>query len=334
MRAKSIKNKARINVELSPAELKAKLNKTVNELGSLREYVAQLEEEVKIWRSGGKVDSALWAQSGSAPAPRSKLPGSGGPSPAPTPFSDSRPDTPAFGPMDKDEREEFLRRENELSDQLAEKESELAVKEKLLATFKEEIAFLREQETSWKKENESMAHELSELRIASARLESDAKDTSITLDSYKEKVVELQRDIEEQKAQIDELRKVQAREKEEEKEKRKQEMLNEMMSKIDMGGTQLDAANEKLRQALKELDASKDNSNVSSQIRELIREHMAVNQEQFRELQERIRGYQEEAELQTKRANEVEKLLAQRDAAYEELLKKSGGVAVDEVKVG
>lgn len=168
-----------------------------------------------------------------------------------------------------------------------------------------------------------MAHELSDLRIASARLESEAKDTSITLDSYKDKVGELQRDIEEQKVQIEDLKKVQAREKEEEKEKRKQEMLNDMMSKIDMGGTQLDAANDKLRQALKELDnvsGNEQQSKVSSNMRELIREHMAVNQEQFRELQERIRSHQEEAELQTKRANEVEKLLSERDTAYEELL--------------
>lgn len=148
MRAKSIKNKARINVELSPAELKSKLSKTTGELASLREFVACLEEEVNIWRSGGKVDSADWAKSGQPSSLARKL--GAGISPIPTP-SDSRPDTPSFSVMDKDEREEFLRRENELSDQLAEKESALASKEKLLVDLKEEMAFLREQESSWKK---------------------------------------------------------------------------------------------------------------------------------------------------------------------------------------
>lgn len=45
---------------------------------------------------------------------------------------------------------------------------------------------------------------------------------------------DLQRDIEEQKALIEELKKTERREKEEEKERRKEIMLGEMMAKIDM----------------------------------------------------------------------------------------------------
>lgn len=79
-----------------------------------------------------------------------------------------------------------------------------------------------------------MSTELNDLRIAAGRLESENKDATITLDTYKDKMNELQRDIDDHKARIDDLKKIQTREKEEEKEKRKQEMLNEMMSKIDM----------------------------------------------------------------------------------------------------
>ena len=79
-----------------------------------------------------------------------------------------------------------------------------------------------------------MSAELNELRISSARLESESKDATITLDTYRDRVADLQRDIEEQRSHIAELKTVQIREKEEEKEKRKQEMLSEMMSKIDM----------------------------------------------------------------------------------------------------
>jgi kinesin family protein 5 len=49
--------------------------------------------------------------------------------------------------MEKDEREDFLRRENELSDTLAEKESALAAAAKLVGELKEELTFLKEQET-------------------------------------------------------------------------------------------------------------------------------------------------------------------------------------------
>ena len=64
---------------------------------------------------------------------------------------DSRPQTPTVIGLEKDEREEFLRRENELSDQLAEKESALAAAEKLVKELKEELAFLKEQEVSLSK---------------------------------------------------------------------------------------------------------------------------------------------------------------------------------------
>jgi kinesin family protein 5 len=61
---------------------------------------------------------------------------------------DSRPQTPTVIGLDKDEREEFLRRENELSDQLAEKESALGTADKLVKELREELAFLKEQEAS------------------------------------------------------------------------------------------------------------------------------------------------------------------------------------------
>lgn len=61
---------------------------------------------------------------------------------------DSRPQTPTVVGLDKDEREEFLKRENELSDQLAEKESALVAAKKLVEELKEELTFLKEQEAS------------------------------------------------------------------------------------------------------------------------------------------------------------------------------------------
>lgn len=59
----------------------------------------------------------------------------------------SRPQTPvSVIALEKDEREDFLRRENELSDALAERESALATAEKLVKELREELTFLKEQE--------------------------------------------------------------------------------------------------------------------------------------------------------------------------------------------
>lgn len=119
------------------------LKKTVAELAAVREYSSRLEEEVSAWRSGGVVDKDQWVPSLPAsgakaesskrvagmmsPPPASGIStpsrmGTPGGIPLMSPFqSDSRPDTPTVYSLPLDEKEEFLRRENELSDQLAEK---------------------------------------------------------------------------------------------------------------------------------------------------------------------------------------------------------------------
>lgn len=61
---------------------------------------------------------------------------------------DSRPQTPMAIGLDKDKQEDFLRRENELTDSLAKKESALAAAEKLVKELREKLAFLKEQEAS------------------------------------------------------------------------------------------------------------------------------------------------------------------------------------------
>lgn len=61
---------------------------------------------------------------------------------------ESRPQTPTVIGLDKDERDDFLKRENELSDALAERESSLAAADKLVKELKEELAFLKEQEAA------------------------------------------------------------------------------------------------------------------------------------------------------------------------------------------
>lgn len=151
-------------------ELKALLQKATTANASYKQYIAALEAEIAIWRSGGTVDKSEWAASGKpgdaaaaaapkkaiAQAPRSPTPSS---SRSMTPaipavdslraeLHDSRPQTPTVVGMDKDEREEFLRRENELSDQLAEKELILTTANKLVGELKEELAFLKEQDVS------------------------------------------------------------------------------------------------------------------------------------------------------------------------------------------
>ena len=116
-RVKSIKNKARVNVELSSAELKTLLKKAKNEAVSFQQYISALESEIGVLRSVStppKEKCASIYEATSAPA---------------------QPPTP---PEPYDERKEFLKRENEPTDQIAEKESVSAAQEKIINEVKED----------------------------------------------------------------------------------------------------------------------------------------------------------------------------------------------------
>jgi kinesin family protein 5 len=143
IRAKTIKNKAKVNADLSPAELKAALKKVKGEAVTYRNYITALEGEICIWRSGGTVPEAQWASpSGNNNANGSSSPGgaltnggsdinnsgrqtptSNGSHPAVKSVAmgnDERPFTPTIT-LEKDERDQFLQRENELTELIAEK---------------------------------------------------------------------------------------------------------------------------------------------------------------------------------------------------------------------
>lgn len=120
MRAKSITNKAKVNSDLSPAELKVLLKRVKSETITYQTYITALEGEVNVWRTGGTVPEDKWVTmekinrgdfNSLPPAPGFK---------SPTSDDSSRPTTPAIV-LEKDERDELLKRENELMDQIAEK---------------------------------------------------------------------------------------------------------------------------------------------------------------------------------------------------------------------
>lgn len=138
MRAKAIKNKAKVNAELSPAELKAMLKKAQGQVTNFESYISTLEGEVTLWRNGEAVPKERWtpaldqgtgASRKPPSTPRAQTPsrleatkGSEVPSRPDSRADLDRAGTPSI-PLEKDEKDEFLRRENELQDQVAERES-------------------------------------------------------------------------------------------------------------------------------------------------------------------------------------------------------------------
>ncbi|GBE81985.1 kinesin heavy chain [Sparassis latifolia] len=342
IRAKSIKNTARVNAELSPLELKALLVKAQAANTSHQKYITALEAELAIWRAGGQVDQAEWATSdkpgatATAPAPK-KIPASPTPSSvrSMTPVNpaleglrsdlDSRPQTPTVVGLDKDEREEFLRRENELSDQLAERESALGAAQKLVGELKEELSFLKEQEATLSNENKGMSAQLNELRLQVERLDYDSKESVITIDILKEQNQDAKAELDELKKTITELKAVQKDASAEDKEKRKQEKMALMMAKFDAQGA-FSEKDDQLRQILAKLDAIDSDAAVSSLSHNditVLRRQLADGQVLIRETVDRLRQSQDESAMNARRRDELEARISSLETEYEELLEKT-----------
>jgi len=234
---------------------------------------------------------------------------------------ESRPQTPTVIGLEKDERDEFLRRENELSDSLAEKEGHLAAANKLVQELKEELTFLKEQESSVNKENQVLSSTLNDLRLQVERLGYDNKEGMITVDILKEQNQDIKSELDEVRKQLSDLRANQKDPSAEDKEKRKQEKMALMMAKFDTGA--FSDKDDQLRQILIKLDSIDSAEPLTSDDLTQIRRQLSEGQALLKETVEKLRQSQEENELLVRRKDELEGRITSLEAEYEEMLEKS-----------
>jgi kinesin family member 5 len=347
-RAKSIKNKAKVNAELSPAELKSLLKKAQGQVTSFENYISNLEGEIQLWRAGEAVPKERWAQ----PLAADGVSGAKADSRAPRPSTpsrltaDSRSETPAISersgtpsiPIDKDERDEFLRRENELQDQLAEKETQAATAEKQLRETKDELSYLKEHDSKVGKENEKLTSEVNEFKMQLERLNFEGKEAQITMDALKEANAELTTELDDVKQQLLDV-KMSAKETGaalDEKEKKKAEKMAKMMAGFDLGGEVFSDNERSIGEAITQIDALYEQSSVG--------DHIAPDE--FKALRARLvetQGIVRQAELSmysasssdldTRRRQELEERLSALQQEYEDALTRNLSEAdIEEVK--
>ncbi|UZJ54529.1 hypothetical protein CBS101457_003849 [Exobasidium rhododendri] len=363
VRAKSIKNKARVNAELSPAELKALLKKAQSDANKNQSYIAALEAELKTWRAGGKVPESQWAEMGklmasvgaevaaaaaatstsaaaatAATANTSTIKGmpSLGALRPQTPAVEglrdlnSRPETPTAVSMDKDEREEFLRRENELSDQIAERETSLKKAEQALREARDELHFYKDQEANLGKENKDMSSEINEMKLQLERVSYEHKESAITMDIVKEQNIDLTQELEELRKSLQDSgrggagmnRDANQDPNQEEKQRKKAEKMAKMMADFNAGI--VSEKEEQIRQSLAKLDIAADvKGGLSQDDISTLREQILESQILVREQNERVKQAVEENDLLLTRRDEMEIRLATLEAEYEELLDKT-----------
>ncbi|KJZ79873.1 Kinesin heavy chain [Hirsutella minnesotensis 3608] len=347
-RAKSIKNKAKVNAELSPAELKALLKKAQGQVTNFESYIHNLEGEIHLWRAGESVPKEKWA----LPAPSDGVSGARADAKAPRPVTpsrqlpESRSETPAISeragtpslPLDKDEREEFLRRENELVDQLAEKETQATAAEKQLRETKEEMVYLKEHDSKLGKENERLTSDVNEFKMQLERLTFESKEAQITMDALKEANSELTTELDDVKQQLLDV-KMSAKESGaafDEKEKKKAEKMAKMMAGFDLGSDVFSENEQSINDAIQRIDALHELSTVGDAIApdefKTLRATLVETQGIVRQAELSMYGTSS-GDMEARRRQELEEKLEALQQQYEDVLAKNLGESdVDEVK--
>ncbi|PTU18005.1 hypothetical protein P175DRAFT_0525802 [Aspergillus ochraceoroseus IBT 24754] len=352
VRAKAIKNKAKVNAELSPAELKQLLRKAQSQVTNFESYVSALETEVGVWRSGEAVPKDRWTPSrgseavgaarAEARAPRPSTPSRLHEARAETPRPDSRlgdrSSTPSLV-LEKDEREEFLRRENELQDQIAEKETHIANVERGLLEAREELKSLKENSARSGKDNEKLSGEVNELRMQLEKVSYESKEAAITMDSLREANSELTTELDDVKQQLLDVR-MKAKETSaalDEKEKKKAEKMAKMMAGFDLGGDVFSDNERKLQDLIRRVDSLHKVSELGEPVAPddilELRTSLLETQGFIRQAELTMNDRSELNVLQDSRRAELEQKLANLEQDYESFLARTLGEGdLEEVK--
>jgi kinesin family protein 5 len=336
-RAKTIKQKAKINEELSPAQLKALLKKMQSQTTTYESYIQSLEGEVSSWRKGDPVPKDQWTPALSAgfksiseqPArsqtPTSRVKSMDG---VGTPRPESRGDieraaTPSLV-LEKDEKEEFLKRENELQDQVAEKERALEAAEQQLQTLRGELKEAREAQLNAQRSNEKLQTDTESLKMQIEKIEFETKEASITMDSLKEANTELTQELDDVKRQLLDA-KMSAKESSaqlDEKERLKRERMAQMMAGFDLGDGMMSQSELQVKELVQQvqglLEIADGGESISADALYALKDRLLEVQGQVRQADINSSGHVESAQIAV-----LEQKLAQALKDQQELLEKN-----------
>ena len=214
-RAKTIKNRAKLNIERSAAELQAALDRANEEILQLKIYISGLEEElftfrgdtpsIKLFKPASLTDGSPMTLLSSASAP-----------------SIARPDQLSaggrHGHLDQlseltskiseleSQNEQFLAEQDRLRDDLLEKETTLEEKLRDLEALKQRLSAALHVEEELARNKEMLISKVAELGLTNERLEYLVKEKEISIENLTVENTSLVQQAERFKLQIAELR--------------------------------------------------------------------------------------------------------------------------------
>eukprot|EP00696_Hemimastix_kukwesjijk_P008621 gnl/Hemi2/20904_TR6928_c0_g1_i1.p1 gnl/Hemi2/20904_TR6928_c0_g1~~gnl/Hemi2/20904_TR6928_c0_g1_i1.p1 ORF type:complete len:959 (-),score=429.06 gnl/Hemi2/20904_TR6928_c0_g1_i1:260-3136(-) len=176
LRAKSIRNKARINQERSAQELKVLLAKAEATIQQLRDYIAGLEDELSLYKASGAVPAAAGSVAAGDSEGRSNLPNVAR-------LQDKIVQLEGQAKEVEDEKINLQLLQDALLDQLQEKTFELEAAQEQVAQYKRELNQTRAQDASVHKENELLIQKLADLTFNYEKVQYDLQENGMTLET-------------------------------------------------------------------------------------------------------------------------------------------------------
>jgi len=327
MRAKSIKNRAKVNQDLSPAELQALLRKAEQKAISFKNYIGLLEGEINLWRAG-------------SPVPKEKQVPLGGsnddiPSAKEMSTSNSTQLNSSMGSnmnLNSDEKDELLRRENELMDELTTKETDLERLKALNMTLEQELAILKEREATLFDENKELSNAVTEVKLNLERVNHESKEAYINLDDLKEQNRLLTEQIDSLKKMIMELE--ESKRGDGNKERVRQERVTKMMAELDTSSAIFEKE-KAVRTSLEHLLTAIGDPNSTGSVihdslemlpaaeRDAIVKEISAAKAVVEEMEDKLRVTNVENKLLVQRKDELENRIRTLELEYEQLLNKT-----------
>jgi kinesin family protein 5 len=227
-----------------------------------------------------------------------------------------------------------LKRENELQDQLADKESSLSKAEEALQAARNELKELRDTHATTNRDSERLRSETEQLRMQVEKIEFETKEAAITMDSLKEANGELTTELDDVKHQLLDAR-MSAKESSamlDEKERLKKERMAQMMAGFDLGDNMMSANELHVREMIQHVDnllaSSTDGAAIPAGELRTLRERLSETQSFVRQADINSSG-----NIDNTHSEILEQKLAQSRREYQELLERNLSEAdIEEVK--
>eukprot|EP01113_Clastostelium_recurvatum_P032464 TRINITY_DN4179_c0_g1_i4.p1 TRINITY_DN4179_c0_g1~~TRINITY_DN4179_c0_g1_i4.p1 ORF type:complete len:1189 (-),score=408.18 TRINITY_DN4179_c0_g1_i4:28-3594(-) len=203
-RAKTVKNKAKINKEMSAAELKLLLAKAEAEIEKLKLYIRSLEEEMGKPPTGGtpaRPQTAAASTSSSSSSPAAAPAKGAGKTSNAAAIQGRIDELEARLAAEEEEKKTLQEQVDNIQDSVSEKDSELQAQFEVMSAMKEDLGRYTQEAQALTKENSQLSIDLAEAKLAHDKVKYETTSKGLEVDSLKEQLAALQAEFDDFKTQ-------------------------------------------------------------------------------------------------------------------------------------